>query len=107
MVADHSLKNKYKVMKQNPWNAVIAMGSTKGTIEWWTPGMGVAALSVFAGSSIIDIGFYKDYMISVADSIKVWDVRTLRILDEYKYPFRRPNGINISATGMIGINYGY
>ena len=81
VVADHTLKNKYKVIRQNPTNAVIALGSNKGTIEWWTPGMGVAALSIFAGSSIIDVGFYKDYMVSVADTIKIWDSRTLRVLD--------------------------
>jgi hypothetical protein len=53
--------------------------------------MGVAALSIFAGSSIADIGFHKNYMITAADTIKVWDIRALRVLDEYKYPFRRPN----------------
>lgn len=62
VVADHVAKNPYTVMRQNPSNAVIALGSSKGVVEWWTPGVGTPAIKLFVGAGITDIAFHKGYM---------------------------------------------
>lgn len=31
-------------MTQNKSNAIVAMGTSKGVVEWWTPGIGTPAI---------------------------------------------------------------
>lgn len=44
VVADHAAKNHYTAMAQNKTNAVVAMGTHRGVVEWWTPGIGTPAV---------------------------------------------------------------
>jgi hypothetical protein len=44
VVADHVAKNHYTAMGQNRSNGVVAMGTHRGVVEWWTPGSGTAQL---------------------------------------------------------------
>ena len=80
MIADHRARNQYTVMNQNKSNAIIAMGTSKGVVEWWTPGIGKPAISLFVGSKLDGIGFHKGYMYTVSDKIKVWDSRMLKLV---------------------------
>jgi hypothetical protein len=61
---------------------------------------------VFVGSAVTDVNFYKGYMITASDNIKVWDSRMLKVLTEYPL-HRKVNSIEVSQTGLLGINYGY
>ncbi len=83
VVADHVARNPYTVMRQNRSNAIIALGSAKGVVEWWTPGNGVPGVKLFVGSAVTDIGFYKGYMVTASDHIKIWDSRMLKLMHEY------------------------
>ena len=95
VIADHVAKNPYTVMRQNPSNAIIALGSSKGTVEWWTPGIGTPAIKMFVGAGISDIGFHKGYMYTAAESLKVWDSRMLKVL--HTYPLERKlNSLEVS-----------
>ncbi len=38
-------------------------------------------VKVFAGGPISDIAFYKGYMVTASNNIKIWDSRMLRILE--------------------------
>lgn len=93
-------------MSQNKSNAVIAMGTSKGVVEWWTPGIGTPAIQLFVGSKVNDIGFYKGYMYTLADKLKVWDTRMLKMVVEQPL-HRRANTIGLSDSGLLGINYGF
>jgi hypothetical protein len=93
-------------MTQNKSNAVIAIGTSKGVVEWWTPGIGTAAIKLFVGSKIDGIAFHKGYMYTIADSLKVWDCRTLKLLVEQPL-MRRAKNIIASDSGLVGVNYGY
>lgn len=80
IVADHAAKNHYTIMKQNKSNAVMALGTSKGVVEWWTPGVGTPAVQLFVGGKVDGIGFHKGYMYTVADQLKVWDTRMLKVV---------------------------
>lgn len=67
-------------MKQNKSNAVMALGTSKGVVEWWTPGVGTPAVQLFVGGKVDGIGFHKGYMYTVADQLKVWDTRMLKVV---------------------------
>jgi hypothetical protein len=83
-VAEHEIKGPYTVMRQNPSNAIVALGGARGTVEWWTPGVGKPAVSIFVGAGVDDIGFYKGYMYTAAESVKVWDTRMMKPLFTYQ-----------------------
>lgn len=53
-------------MRQNTSNGIIALGSSKGTVQWWTPGVGTPPVKLFVGGGITDIGFHKGYMFTAA-----------------------------------------
>ncbi len=93
-------------MRQNPSNAVIALGTAKGTVEYWTPGIGTPAMNLFVGAGIQDIGFYKNYMITASESVKIWDMRMIKQVDRYSIP-RKLTSLEVSQTGLLAFNYGY
>lgn len=107
VVADHPSRQPYTVIRQNRANAVVGLGTAKGTVEWWTPGMGRPAVQVFVGSSVVDVGFYKEYMVTASNGVKVWDTRNMGS-PVHSYPTSRVvSGIEISATGLLAVNYGF
>jgi len=82
VVADHIAKNNYTRMTQNKSNAVIAMGTSRGVVEWWTPGIGTPAVEIFVGGKVDGIAFHKGYMYTISDRLKVWDSRMLRVVQD-------------------------
>lgn len=94
------------MIKQNPQNAVIALGTAKGTVEWWTPGSGRPAIQLFTGAGVVGIGFHKNYMVTASENIKVWDSRMLKVVNTY-HTHRKVSGIELSATGILAVNYSY
>jgi U3 small nucleolar RNA-associated protein 7 len=106
IVADHIAKNNYTAMAQNKSNAIIALGTSKGVVEWWTPGIGTPGISLVVGSKVDSIAFHKGYMYTLADSLKVWDVRMLKLLVEQPLQ-RRAKSMETSGSGLLGVNYGF
>lgn len=106
IIADHVAKNPYTVMRQNPSNGVIGLGSGKGTVEWWTPGVGKPALKMFVGAAVTDIAFHQGYMYTAADTLKLWDARMLK--EVYSYPlYKRIPSMAMSQSGLLALNHGY
>jgi U3 small nucleolar RNA-associated protein 7 len=93
-------------MTQNKSNAIIAMGTSKGVVEWWTPGIGTPAVQLFVGSKVDGIAFHKGYMYTIADSLKVWDSRMLKLVVEQPLN-RRAQGISTSDSGLLAVNHGF
>jgi len=106
VVADHLAKNQYTAMTQNHSNAVIATGTSKGVVEWWTPGVGTPGVQLFVGSKVESIAFHKGYMYTLTDRVKVWDSRMLKLMHEQPLP-RRAQSIATSASGLLAVNYGF
>jgi hypothetical protein len=106
VVADHNAKNTYTTMRQNKGNAVIALGTAKGVVQWWTPGIGTPAVELFVGGKVDAIGFYKGYMYTAADKLKIWDTRMLKPLQEMALP-RRVTSLEVSDSGLLALNYGF
>ncbi|CAM6005374.1 unnamed protein product [Sphagnum balticum] len=82
------------------------MGSAKGVVEWWTPGIGTPAVKLFVGGPVDGVGFYKGYMYTAADKLKVWDSRMLKggnsIINSRFVPFEDLVGVGTS-TGFSSI----
>ena len=93
-------------MRQNKSNGIIALGSAKGVVQWWTPGNGVPGVKVFVGAKVDDIAFYKGYMVTAGDNVKVWDSRMLKVLHQYPL-HRKVTSIEISQSGILSLNNGY
>lgn len=55
---------------------------------------------------MVDVGFHRQYMVTASDNIKVWDTRMLKVLHTY-HCHRKVSGIELSATGLLGVNYSY
>jgi U3 small nucleolar RNA-associated protein 7 len=107
VVAEHTSRQPYTAIRQNPSNGIIGLSTAKGTVEWWTPGMGRPAVQIFVGSSVVDMGFHKEYMVTASNVIKIWDTRRL---DQavFTYPTKRVvSGVEISAMGLLAVNYGF
>lgn len=45
-------------------------------------------------------------MYTLADKLKVWDTRMLKVVDTHNLP-RRAKNIEISDSGLAAINYGF
>ena len=88
IVANHNAKNVYTSMNQNKSNAVVALGTSKGVVQWWTPGIGTPGIQLFVGSKVEGIGFWKGYMYTLGSSVKVWDSRMLKLVVEQHLPRR-------------------
>ncbi len=58
------------------------------------------------GAGITDIGFYKGYMYTAAESLKIWDSRMLKVLHTYPI-IRKINSIELSQSGLLAVNYGF
>ena len=88
IVAQHIARNQYTAMSQNKSNAVIALGTSKGVVEWWTPGVGTPGVQLFVGGKVDSIAFHKGYMYTLGSSVKVWDSRMMKLVIEQPLPRR-------------------
>ena len=44
IIAEHIAKNQYTAMQQNKSNGIMALGTSKGVVQWWTPGVGTPGI---------------------------------------------------------------
>lgn len=113
LVAEHRTKlGDCNVMRQNPWNAVLACGHANGTVTMWTPNMStpVAKMLVHRGPvSALAIDSGGRYLISAgADArVKVWDIRKFQDEPIFNYFTPTPaTTIDVSQRGLVAIGYG-
>ncbi|ODQ79716.1 hypothetical protein BABINDRAFT_161427 [Babjeviella inositovora NRRL Y-12698] len=97
-------------MKQNPWNAVVHLGHSNGTVTLWAPNMStpLAKLQTARGPvRAMAIDREGRYMATAgADkTIKLWDIRTFKELDQYYSP-TPASTLDISDTGLLSVGWG-
>jgi len=100
------------VMRQNPYNSVMHIGHTNGTVTLWTPasskylvkflchrGASVQSLAIdLAGRTMVTGGADRQ--------VKVWDLRnTYRELHSYYTVAGPPTSLDISQRGVLGIGH--
>jgi U3 small nucleolar RNA-associated protein 7 len=106
-----STEDRIQVMKQNPSNAVIAVGGAKGVVSFWSPSMREPLVRVLCHPSpITGVAFSPsgDKMVTtgVDRRIKLWDVRTFK--DPIaEYITRTPvNHVSMSQKNSLAIALG-
>ena len=97
-------------MTQNPWNAIIHVGHSNGTVTLWSPNMTTPLVKMFTHhgpvrSLVIDRE--GRYMVTAgADHrVKIWDVRKYQEIHSY-YTQRPADHLAISELGLLGIGWG-
>ncbi|XP_017774657.1 PREDICTED: WD repeat-containing protein 46 [Nicrophorus vespilloides] len=96
-------------MVQNPYNAVLCTGSTKGDVAMWTPNCQEPVAKLFCHKSPVtamDIDPSGLYMATAGSDfkVKIWDARNLeKTLQVYKIPYAASN-VSFSQTGLMAVS---
>lgn len=98
-----------QAMKQNPWNAVMHLGHGNGTVSLWSPSMPTPLVKIqSARGPIRDLAIDREgkYMaVAGADkSLKIWDLRKLKEIDDYYTP-TPASSLDISDTGLLSVGW--
>lgn len=98
-------------MAQNPWNAVMHLGHSNGTVTLWAPNMPtplVRLLSARGPITSIAIDRQGYYMATTgADkSMKIWDIRNFRELHNIENLPTPGTNVSISDTGLLALTRG-
>lgn len=98
-------------MTQNPWNACLATGHTRGHVMMWSPKVEtyltqmMCHLAPITGIAIDLMG--RNMVTTAADSsMKVWDLRMFKELHTYKTSGPAVD-VKISQTMMVALGYQY
>ncbi|KAL8272938.1 hypothetical protein Esti_003106 [Eimeria stiedai] len=97
------------VMRQNPRNAVMHLGHTKGTVTLWTPNLGKPAVEMFCHKGGVSALAVEDtYLITagVDGKWKLWDLRKYESVQSFNYFGHPPSTVDISQTGLVAMGFG-
>lgn len=98
-------------MTQNPYNAVMHLGHSNGTVSLWTPSMPQPLVKLLSGRGPInDLAIDRSgrYMVTVdmGKSMKIWDIRNFRELHTVENLPTPGMNVTISDTGVIALGRG-
>ncbi|KAJ1528108.1 hypothetical protein ONE63_008022 [Megalurothrips usitatus] len=103
--------SRLNLMVQNPYNAVLCLGHSQGTVSMWSPNMKEPLAKMLCHRSPL-LGLSVDrtgqYMItSAADkTMKTWDLRMMSgPLTEY-HLHAHANNLAFSEKGLVGLSMG-
>ncbi|KAL8428797.1 hypothetical protein ACSSS7_006982 [Eimeria intestinalis] len=97
------------VMRQNPRNAVMHLGHTRGTVTLWTPNMSKPAVEMFCHKGRVSALTVEDtYLITagVDGKWKLWDLRKYETVQSFNYFGAPPSTADISQTGLVALGFG-
>lgn len=111
IVSTHRTKQgPCNVMTQNPWNAVLCLGHTNGTVTMWTPNITTPVVKMLCHhgpvrAAAVDHGGHYLVTAGADKSIKVWDIRTFKPL--HSYYSKAPVGwLDVSQRGLLAVGHG-
>ncbi|KAL3822172.1 hypothetical protein ACHAXA_008188 [Cyclostephanos tholiformis] len=99
-------------MRQSPFNSVIHLGHTNGTVTLWSPSSSEYLVKMLChkGSPITSLAIDRGgrYMVTGGgDSrVKIFDLRMYKEVHSYNTYGGPPSCLDISQTGMLGIGHG-
>lgn len=97
------------VMRQNPQNAVVHLGHTKGTVTLWTPNLGKPAVEMLCHKGrITSLAAHDNYVVTagVDGKWRLWDLRRYEALQSFNYFGSPPSSVDISQTGLVALGFG-
>lgn len=111
IIAQHRTRlGPCNVMRQNPWNAVLCLGHTNGTVTMWTPNINtpvVRMLCQYGPVTSVAVDGTGRYLVTAGaeKTIKVWDIRTFKPLHSYVSP-APVKFLDISQRGVLALGHG-
>eukprot|EP00041_Stephanoeca_diplocostata_P036291 m.1316970 g.1316970 ORF g.1316970 m.1316970 type:complete len:566 (-) comp24840_c0_seq4:3728-5425(-) len=113
LVAEHRTKlGPCRVMRQNPYNAVMHLGHTNGTVTLWTPNMSDYVVKTLCHRGpvqgiAIDQGGYYMATSGLDSRLKIWDIRNFKDkpVNEY-FTYTPATCLDFSQRGLLAVTYG-
>ncbi len=99
-------------MRQSPFNSVIHLGHTNGTVTLWSPSSSEYLVKMLChkGSPITSLAIDRGgrYMVTGGgdSKVKIFDLRMYKEVHSYNTYGGPPSCLDISQTGMLGIGHG-
>lgn len=98
-----------QAMKQNPWNGVMHLGHANGTVTMWSPSMPTPLVKLQdSRGPVRDLAIDREgkYMVvgGMDKSLKVWDLRKLKQIDQYFTP-TPVQSLDVSDTGLVSTGW--
>jgi len=98
------------VMCQNPANAVIHLGHSKGTVTMWTPNMQESCAKMLVHQQpvrSVAVDRSGNYMATSATdrTVKIWDIRAFKCLHEYKIG-GGASSMKFSQKNLLAVSFG-
>ncbi|QEU59936.1 Utp7 [Kluyveromyces lactis] len=98
-------------MTQNPWNAVMHLGHSNGTVTLWSPSMPSPLVRLLSSrGSITGIAVDRQgyYMVTTGSdkSLKIWDIRNFKELHSIENMPTPGTNVAISDTGILAVSRG-
>ena len=108
LISEHRTKlGPCSTLTSNPYNAVLHLGHGNGCVTLWSPNMSqnlVKMLCHRGGVTGCKVDLGGNYMVTsgVDSQVKVWDVRTFKLMHSY-YSHNAVDDIDISQRGVIAV----
>ncbi|SMN19915.1 similar to Saccharomyces cerevisiae YER082C UTP7 Nucleolar protein [Maudiozyma saulgeensis] len=98
-------------MTQNPWNAVMHLGHSNGTVTLWSPSMPDPLARILSArgpinSIAIDRSGYYMATTGKDKSLKIWDIRNFQELHSIENLPTPGTNVSISDTGVLAVARG-
>ena len=98
-------------MAQNPWNAVMHLGHSNGTVTLWSPSMPSPLVRLLSSrGSITGIAVDRQgyYMATTGSdkSLKIWDIRNFKEVHSIENMPTPGTNVAISDTGLLAVSRG-
>ncbi|AET41316.1 Utp7p Ecym_8020 [Eremothecium cymbalariae DBVPG len=98
-------------MAQNPWNAVVHLGHSNGTVTLWAPNMSTPLVRLLSArgpvtSMAIDRTGYYMATTGADKSLKIWDIRNFKELHSVENLPTPGMNVRISDTGLLAVSRG-
>ncbi|XP_064649385.1 WD repeat-containing protein 46-like [Lineus longissimus] len=98
------------VMCQNPSNAIVHLGHSAGVVSLWSPNVKEPLVKMLCHSGAVrslTVDKKGNYMATsgVDRTIKIWDLRMLKMLQSYKV-HAGASSLSFSQTGLLGAGIG-
>ena len=98
------------IMCQNPYNAVLCCGHSKGIVTMWTPNVETTVAKMLCHRQpirAVAVDHRGVYMATAAvdASVKIWDVRTYKCLQSYKIGSGASH-LTFSQKGLLAVSLG-
>ena len=113
LVSQHRTKlGPCHAIRQNPFNSVLHLGHTNGTVTLWSPSSSEYLVKMLChkGSPITSLAIDRSgrYMATGGgdSKVKIFDLRMFKEVHSYNTYGGAPTCLDISQTGILGIGHG-